>query len=168
MPCGPLLSPVLVDFAPYWRKSVSHHHFFVLLFCPIPSNNKLWHVRDSSVSLELAKGSILLLNYSRRHYLRFLFILGVSLKDGVCTCLYNYCLWDASFIKVHFTILRMPLRISSNFFSSHLRVIASDLLPLLTTSNHARGVASIAGGSAEWRVCSTASGCMSCESGFNI
>lgn len=37
------------------------------------------------VYLELAKGSSLL----SLLYLRFLFILGVSLKDTVCTCLYH-------------------------------------------------------------------------------
>lgn len=75
-----------------WGLIVANHCYaitdiFLLFSCP--HQLRLWHLLDFFVHLELAKGSIFLSQYSRRYYFRFLFNLGVSMKETVRPCLYE-------------------------------------------------------------------------------
>ena len=61
------------------------------------------------------------------YHLRFLFILGVSLKEYVCVC--NIIVYEIpTFLRYILKVSRMLPRISSNFFSSYWKVITFDLL----------------------------------------
>lgn len=127
---------------PYCRKPFcTITSIFLVLSCLFPSTQRVafWGFFLLLSNCSFGACSISVSNYSRRYNLKFLLILGMSLKKSTVMCMFVYEI--PALLKCIWNVLRIFLRTRDNFFSSHQNLIAFDLPPFLTKWKHTHTVA---------------------------